>query len=183
MYDYKKFWVREGREVNPEMNEKHRDQEKILKSILDTITFDSVLEFGAGWGRMTKLIKEHNPRFYTAVDLSRERLDQIKGVNTVVGDILEDNHLMKADLVIASELLLHIPSDKIKQAIDNMKSLANKYVISIDYYDNGSEDAEWVALRDEKLAEWCFSHNYPKLYGDAEEFRINKWHSLFLWKK
>ena len=175
-YDYQKYWVEMGKKPNPEMNEYHKQQEVALGKTLHDICFDfnSVLEFGAGWGRITRLInKYYNLAYYTAVDISKERLYQINGVNTVVGDILNDNHLMKHDLVLAVELLLHIPPDKVKKAIDNMKSLANKYVISIDYYPND---------KTKKLMNHNFIHDYPELYGNAKQIKINNKHSLFLWK-
>ncbi len=175
MYDYSTYWMDEGKKPNPIMNKDHAKQEEVLLEQLKKLEFDSVLEFGAGWGRMTRLIKDNfNPRFYTAVDLSRERLKQIDGVNTVVGDVLKDNHFMKADLIIATEMCLHIPPDKIQKAIDNMKKLTNKYVLTIDYY---------PIKKDEVLSSHCFLHEYLDLYdGNTNNIRIDDFVSLFVWE-
>ena len=176
MYDYKSFWIKQGIMDNPIMNEAHAKQEEVLLRKLKKLEFDSVLEFGAGWGRMTKLIKDNfNPRFYTAVDLSKERLKQIDGVNTVVGDVLKDNHFMKADLVIACEMCLHIPPENIKTAIDNMKKLTNKYLITIDYY---------PVKHNIVLSKHCFLHEYPILYGSGVNgIRVDDHVALFVWEK
>ena len=54
-------------------------QEKSLLSYLKTLSFDTILEFGCDFGRITKLILDNfNVNNYTAFDLSSDQINNAK---------------------------------------------------------------------------------------------------------
>ena len=60
------------------------------------------------------------------------------------------------DLVIATEVLMHIRPKDIGGVISTMLDLSKKHVINVDYYD------------DEELMPHNFKHDYPKLYSGKQ---------------
>lgn len=126
---------------------------------LHGLEFDSVLEFGAGFGRITKLIvEEFKPSKYTAVDISQDQLYNMPDfdidVQKIICDIYHYDDDNRYDLVIAVEVLMHQLPKKVKHIINNMIRLSKKHVVSLDY----------EGPPDEPLAAWNFSHDYTALY-------------------
>ena len=175
-YDPIPYWKQEGKSYydNFQYNTDYAMQELVLSGYLKYIKFNSVLELGAGFGRITDIINEKfNPNTYVAVDVSPEQLSHISNATIVLSDIESFKTKEKFDLVIAVEVLMHQLPDKVQAIIDKMKSLSNKHVISIDYY-----SYEKVV----ELAPHCFNHDYPFLYGNVEMIPIGK-QALFHWSK
>ena len=123
--------------------------------------FESVLELGCGFGRITKVITD---TFiigeYVAVDVSPEQLSHVKvdeevNLKLIESDIRSFTSRRKFDLVIAVEVLMHQLPSEVESIIAKMKSLSKKHVMSLDYY--CEENVE--------LAPHNFNHDYPSLYG------------------
>ena len=157
MYDPIQYWKQAGKTYYQDFkyNDDYKKQEDALIAYLCNIEFDSVLELGCGFGRITKLIyKTFRPSRYVAVDVSRDQLNYITipEIETIESDILPLQLDRKFDLVIAVEVLMHQPPDKIQSIIDKMKSLSKKHVINVDYYGDG------------QLEPHNFKHDYTRLY-------------------
>ncbi|MCI4433336.1 MAG: class I SAM-dependent methyltransferase, partial [Nitrosopumilus sp.] len=72
------YWKEHGKTyfTNFKYNEDFKKQETKLLDELNKIKFQTVLEYGCGFGRITKLINENfKPINYTAFDISVEQLN------------------------------------------------------------------------------------------------------------
>ncbi|HEY7111066.1 MAG TPA: class I SAM-dependent methyltransferase [Nitrososphaeraceae archaeon] len=142
-----------------------------LKSI--TPTFESVLEVGCGFGRITRLVLSNYPntKRYKAVDLSPDQVSNAEeyvksGIDRstlahidltfAISDIKSLQMNLKYDLVLASEVLLHILPSEIKEIMIKLVELSNCHIINIDYY---SEKLN-------QLAPHNFLHQYEKIYSE-----------------
>ena len=165
-------------------NKKFKLQEQMLTDYLKTNVYSSsfpfltVLEIGCGFGRITKLLLTNFPHIkeYVAVDLSPHQIENAKEYVAPVVDsrkkrnnnndplelhfIVSDIQSLpqfnkKYDLVIASEVLLHILPSEIEDVIRKLVSLSNKHIVNIDWYE------EQIP---KKAAPHNFIHNYEKIY-------------------
>lgn len=189
-YDYVEYWKHDGKLSRQDslafrLNKDHEAQEAPLIEAFKEVNPDHVLEIGAGWGRIVKLLKgqvicEH----YTAMDISYERLKQIldKSVGRIVDDFMtydpidmgEDTDTPHYDLILAVEVLMHIPPNIIDKFVKKMKQYADTIII-LDY------DPEQP--RDIKLADHNFLHNYDKLFPSAAITQVNYLQKMRVWKK
>src|SRR5690606_27887870 len=83
----------------------HRRQEVHIERLLAALEFDTVLEFGAGDGRITKLLSGHPT---TVVDIAPDRVESLRqrfGVEGVASRIQDYATDRRWDLVIAVEVL------------------------------------------------------------------------------
>lgn len=143
-----------------------RDYIKGLKNI------NSVLELGAGTGRMTKIMLEELPDItdYTCIDVNiqKELLDidfpNIKS-NLTEFDITSKNFGLyiegkKYDLILASEVFMHIKPQDIENVIKKLSKIG-KQIINIDWSFNPLE------------SDWCFIHPYHILYKTNGASEVN----------
>lgn len=152
---------------------------KVLKGIKDMRELnnndkpiESVLELGAGTGRMTKIMLEVFPdiKKYYIVDIKTDhtklldffRRDQKVGIGEfdITGE--EFNLMLRGrlfDFVLASEVLMHIKPEDIGSVIEKCCKLLGTEgtVLNIDYTPNQEQP---------ELKDWCFIHDYHKLYTD-----------------
>lgn len=128
----------------------------------------SVLEVGAGTGRMTKIVLEEFPSidYYIAIDIrdkSQFFIDNENKIRYIQQDIVDlfkkrdyknDNSF---DLVLCSEVLMHIKPSDIEAVIKKVtRLLAPKgLIINIDWF-----------FEPNALSEWCFIHDYHKMYEE-----------------
>ena len=139
----------------------------ILIEYLKKYSFSSILEVGCGFGRITKLLLSNFPEItdYYAFDLSSHQIENAKinitgmpkseSVQFAVSDIQSFQAPKKYDLVIASEVLLHILPSEIEQVIGKLMSLSNKYICNIDWYEEKIP---------RNAAPHNFIHQYEKIY-------------------
>lgn len=144
------------------------DQEKLLQEevLLDYLrsmpSFNTVLEIGCGFGRISKLIISNFPNVekYVATDMSQDQLRNAKTfvksdkVRFIESDIQSLQLDKKCDLVIAVSVLLHIMPSEIDQVIAKLVSFSKRHVINVDYYEG---KVRQIALHN-------FMHPYEKLY-------------------
>ncbi len=141
------------------LKELHEDQKPI----------ETVLEVGCGNGRMLKtIIEELHPSIYDTVDIKID--DSIKPLfnNWYEMDITNNDfdeviRGKQYDLILASEVFMHIKPEDISPIISKLTKLLapNAIIINID----------WVYQPQEST--WCYIHDYDKLY------RINGLHPMF----
>ena len=108
---------------------------------------------------------------YLAVDLSPHQIENAKKyvgftdnkITFSVSDIQSLNTNKKYDLVILSEVLLHVLPSDIDSVIKKVISLSNKHIINIDWYeDNLPPDYK-------KRATYNFIHQYEAIYKKYTE--------------
>ena len=165
-YVPEKYWKKRGKNFENEKiyeNSFYRDQEKKLLSFLDTLQFKSVLEVGCGFGRLTKLLlSRYDIDDYFAIDISPDLLQKsqetFKNYNKIefqVSDITNFKTNKKYDLVIGTEVLMHVTPNEILENLKKLVSVSNRYVVNIDLY-NKTE----ITLPKPH----CFIHQYDSLY-------------------
>lgn len=168
-YDFKNYWTKEGKEyfanyskLDESIIKRYDTQARLIIKFLSDLEFSSVCEAGCGFGRITKRIIDRfnipKERFL-AFDLSP---DQINKARELVGDRVEfkistisdlyTNH--EYDLVLASEVLMHIPHEHIESNISKLVNLSSKYVVNVDWRETDSGKSSFCN----------FAHDYKKLY-------------------
>ena len=181
-YNPSEYWHERGKvyQKNFVYDKYMRLQEKLLIKHLTNYVFTSdesiksVLELGCGFGRITKLLLTEFPviKEYLAVDLSPHQLENAKKyvdsnkdkITFFRSDIQTlDTNNKKYDLVIISEVLLHIIPAEIDSIIKKIISLSNKHIVNIDWYEDN------LPLDYKKKATYNFIHQYEALYKKYTE--------------
>jgi len=133
-------------------------------TLLKAYEFDSVLEFGCGYGLLTKKIyDEFRPKRFVAFDLSEHQINNAQKncktneIEFIISTIKQFNPNEKFDLVIGREVLLHVPPDSIRETMLKLCSFSKKFIFNIDpLYDGEPIMAKKT---------WVFKHNYEDLYN------------------
>ena len=153
-------------------------QERAIRKELKALCgVESVLEIGCGFGRITKLLLElPDVKRVVATDISK---DQIEAAKRTIKDprvefrctsVLDLDYSKEFDLVIASEVLMHIPHPSVWKAIRRMKAASKRYIMNIDWYAPGEPS---------EAGGYCWQHDYSLVY--PEETRIKKLHRQAIW--
>lgn len=158
------YWQHRGKTYYNEFqyegsHERQDTQELAILQYLGTLDFYSVLDVGCGFGRITKLIMDwFKPYECCGIDLSDAQITKakelVKGVQFDVCTIQDFEPNRKYNLVIACEVLLHVPPSDIQATIDKLKRLSTKHVVNIDPIQGAT-------------APHNFNHDYASLYGGA----------------
>ena len=165
------YWQKRG--VQYQNNFVHNDffktQEDVILNHLKTMKFSSVLEFGCGFGRITKLILDNFPiQTYNAFDLSVDQINNAKklcinlDVKFKVSTIQEYVDQNKYDIVIGSETLMHILPSDIQTVVEKLSKFTNSDMINIDFY----QDKKTV-----ELAKHNFLHQYDTIYKNISNIK------------
>lgn len=173
LYNPNQYWIEHGKKYKEqfEYNKNYRLQETMLIDYLKNISpFASVIEIGCGFGRITKQLLSNFPDIeeYIAVDISphqvKNAIEYVKEAfkrNIMIQFIVSDVRFLeihkKYDLVLASELLMHIPPSEINDIIRKLVGLSNKHVVNIDWYERQSP---------KNAASHNFIHRYQKIYDE-----------------
>jgi len=180
------YWSKHGRTYKDEFryNKNFELQEKILIDYLkNNVSFSSVFEIGCGFGRITKLLLSNFPNIteYLAIDLSPHQIENAKEligqsigirenestITFMVSDIQSFQIQKKYDLVIASEVLMHILPSEINGVICKLINLSNEHIVNIDWYEEQTP---------KKAEPHNFIHQYEKIYrnvpGVANVYRV-----------
>ncbi|MCA2003446.1 MAG: class I SAM-dependent methyltransferase [Candidatus Nitrosotenuis sp.] len=166
-YDPKSYWEKRGKvfaKENPYSLHEYRKQEEEFVNYLNSIQFSSVLEFGCGYGRMSKIMLENfNLSRYVGIDISPDlvlaakkntgRFPSCRFENTTVQDFKSDE---KFDLVFGIEVLQHIRPSELDTAVDRLVHLSNRHIINLDVYSKNAGS----------MAKHNFVHDYEKAYSD-----------------
>lgn len=139
-YDPIEHWRREGVTYERDFpgGEVFEKQERVLVAALNDLSFQSVLDAGCGFGRITGLIDEHfGPIPITGIDISPEQIAgakrRVPRARYYLSSILDFDPDEAWDLVIASEVLMHQPPDQVGACIDRLRYLATRYLVTVDW--------------------------------------------------
>ena len=177
-YNPSEYWHERGKKYkeNFRYDKNKRLQEEFLIAHLNNISgsFKSVLELGCGFGRITKLLLTtySNINEYLAVDISPDQIENAKTLlssttlpnelklDFLVSDIQSLKLDKEYDLVILSEVLLHILPSDIDSIIKKLITLSKKYIINIDWYEDHPPRIQ---------ARHNFIHQYETIYKKYTE--------------
>jgi len=165
-YDPEKYWKTRGKIYYDKFqySKFFEKQEIALLNYLRKMNFASILEFGCGFGRITKLILENfDVKEYHAIDIS---IDQIRNAKNEIGNFstnvnfevcniektnFKNNHY---DLVLGVEVLMHVQPKNIEKVITKLINASKNHFINIDFYNKSIT----------KLAPHNFLHDYPEIF-------------------
>ncbi len=172
-YNPSEYWRERGKvyKKNFRYDKDKRLQEEFLLTHLNGISgsFNSVLELGCGFGRITKLLLTNydNITEYLAVDISPDQIENAKTLissaklsnkvklDFLVSDIQSLKLDKQYDLVILSEVLLHILPTEIDSIVNKLISVTKRHIINIDWYEDQSPKTQ---------APHNFIHQYESIY-------------------
>jgi len=90
----------------------------------------------------------------------------IPDIKFIVSNIQSLQVNKKYDLVIASEVLLHVLPSEIKEVVNKLVNMSNKHVVNIDWYEEQTP---------KNVAPHNFIHNYEEIYkGIPSITRVNR---------
>lgn len=150
----------------------YREQETRLMDLLRGLSFTSVFELGCGFGRMTKLIcDEFHPARYSAIDVSSDQLEHARaaapGVTYHELPIQRFAPLDERwDVVIATEVLMHIAPEDIAGVIGKLACMSVGHVVNIDRANVGALGPSEARGRD------MFLHPYETLYAGFGRLKV-----------
>ena len=177
-YNPSEYWRERGKvyKKNFRYDKDKRLQEEFLLTHLNDISgsFKSVLELGCGFGRITKLLLTNydNITEYLAVDISPDQIENAKNLissaklsnkvklDFLVSDIQSLKLDKQYDLVILSEVLLHILPTEIDSIVNKLISMTKRHIINIDWYEDQPPKTQ---------APHNFIHQYEAIYKKYTE--------------
>ena len=177
-YNPSEYWHERGKiyKKNFRYDKNKRLQEEFLIAHLNNISgsFKTVLELGCGFGRITQLLLSNynNISEYLAVDISPDQIENAKSLlsssklpnqvklDFLVSDIQSLRLDKEYDLVLLSEVLLHILPEDIDSIIKKLITLSKKHIINIDWYEDNPPKSQ---------ASHNFIHQYETLYKKYTE--------------
>lgn len=188
--ELKRYWKARGpgyrREFIPgtERMERAAFGEKVLLDVLRGLEFRTYTEVGCGFGRILKRVVDTFAPNPVGIDLSLEQLREARAyVPTAAGRLaagvaerlpLRDG---SADLVLASEVLMHLDPEQVATAIHEMARATRRYIVSVDWYEDFMVGEQ---------VQHNFVHDYAALYAregfSVRQIRVGGFtlHSMFL---
>lgn len=163
-------WLAGPGAVSPE----HIKIEGILSDLLPSLEpIRSVLDVGCGRGRLASMLADVLPKAaYTGLDIGEAQVQATAAVRPdgaiYLSPIQDWGAGRYFDLVLCSEVLMHIPPNEIEAVAKKLLKMATKYVCLI----------EWTEpLGGIPAAEWNWIHDYPALFGE-ERIEYHTLHHL-----
>lgn len=164
-YDPPVYWTEQGPHIERLRGQtpEHRAVEAYLEELIPTLyDIRSVLDVGCGGGRIASLLLDLLPAAaYTGVDIGEKQVELTRLVRpdgTIYHAALQDFQPgRKFDLIIASEVLMHIPPREIWLACMRLKQmlLPGGYLINVDWSQR--------LRKNTPIASWNWIHNYVEL--------------------
>jgi SAM-dependent methyltransferase len=188
VYDPVPYWTANGPHLSPPGSDSPeqaavRGELQLLIEELQEINgpISSVLDVGCGQGRLAAFLLDVLPAAkYSGMDLAQPQLSGTLAVRPEGEFILHDirepfrkasapPYIRQWDLVLASEVLLHVPPADIEQACRNLLDVTGKYLITVD----------WSQPLEGEIAPWNWLHDYDKLLEPDVEIQVFN-QSIFL---
>ena len=147
-----------------------------IKTALKKTKPESLLEVGCGPGRLLKLYSEI-PEVW-AVDISENMIRRAENVvskynlNNIKLSQMDASSLEFGDstfeLVLTSNVLLHIPYDIIERVVYEIIRVSKKYILCIEWSEDHVD--KYTLTHAEKGG--CFHHDYIKLFSAHRNVKI-----------
>ncbi len=179
---YKDLWNNPKTEAGQFFNkvdfnhQDYKEQEKVFRNFLkglkrlkevyeDQKPIETVLEVGAGKGRMSTIILEEFPdiKQFDVIDLEFEESFTLfdSKVDAYELDITSEDFDIpfrgkQYDLILASEVFMHIKPEDIESVLTRLTNLLapQGLIVNIDWY------------HQKEPSEWCYIHDYEKMYRE-----------------
>lgn len=163
------YWRRRGASYAGEIESRKlapvyaAQTEEILDRLGD-LSFSSVLEVGCGFGRIGSAVIERYGKPWVGLDLSRAQLVEARRR----GDRLRP-HLVEGsatslplrnesfDLVLAVEMLMHIPPEHVRRALGELLRVSRRHVVHVDWFEDYLAGFQ---------TGWCWVHDYSRLWTE-----------------
>ena len=161
-FDPTKYWSKQGHIV---LDSDLREQREIIMKHVSKLEFNSVFEVGVGEARLTEpILRSKKIERYDGCDINPTRLnvtkDKLKDFDQFNCELKEfelvDKKDKNYDLVMAIEVLMHIPPSDIKNTIEKMIKYSKKYVINAD---------ATIYNKLPYISNHCFVHDFEKIYS------------------
>lgn len=142
-FDPRQYWRDHGREIARSASGHDQGHaEALLRRTLKRLDRPaSILEIGPGQGRITRILREFFPKAaYVGVEIGLLQAAAVKAIwpegHVIVSavqdwDMLEGAELF--DLVVTSEVLMHIPPDELPDVIAKLISAARRYLLLLEW--------------------------------------------------
>ena len=167
------YWKERGKVYKKEFvgNKDLELEEKILVDYLKGINFESVLEIGCGFGRITnKILSNFQVKKYVAIDLSEDQIKNAKKLCVDFKNIQFRKSTIQAfkinekfDLVLGVKVLLHVPSEEIESVIKKLIDLTSNHIVNVDFNSR---------YKPKILLPHVFVHKYKEIYSNDR--RVNE---------
>ena len=155
------YWTRSDVLAGFRPNPAHAEQERALRAVLDSLAFANVLEIGCGIGRITSVLEAYGKPI-TVIDIGSPQLDATlrrvpaaEGIRSSLQALATDR---RWELVIASEVLMHVPPADIGAACAKLRRLASRWIVTVD----------WTEPIDAAIHPHNWLHDYGSLFGSIE---------------
>lgn len=193
VYEYEACWLPEGKIMKEkwEPNEYTMMQEGHLRYVINRLMgaekkIHTVLELGAGFGRLTKILCDnYDIKQYTVADISPDQITNlgklhlspppkahVVDLTKVQADFFTSHQV---DLVLCGEFLMHIMPEHIEHIFQIIKNANPKYIINMDYYP--------IDAVKRNLSVHNFIHDYSSLYKGIDRqvafHRIYEYQGIF----
>ena len=142
----------------------HVRAEELLREIIPTLgPIESVVDLGCGRGRLAALLLDVLPAAsYTGVDIGEAQVAATSKVRPegdfYVSRLQDFDPDRQWDLVLCSEVLMHVPPADIQAVCDKLKKLAKRWVLTVD----------WTVPVPPPIAPWNWLYDYRDLFGSVE---------------
>ncbi len=161
------YWRRRGSSYaaqvsSPKVRGFYEAQASEVVERLDRLHVESIAEVGCGFGRIGERISGRAGVRWVGADLSHDQLVEARGRSAPIRPrLLEASATAlpfrdsSADLVLAVEVLMHIPPEQIKSALSELWRVSRRYIHHIDWFEDyliGYGTA------------WSWVHDYPTLW-------------------
>lgn len=142
----------------------HVQQEAVIRELLAPLKgIRTVIDVGCGGGRLAAVVRDILPAAsYTGLDLGEAQLASTRKIRPdgefILGRLQDFRTRRKWDLVLCSEVMLHIPPVDIAAAAANLRALSRKWLLTVD----------WTQPVSGPIAEWNWLHDYDALYSGVK---------------
>lgn len=161
-FDVDAYWRASGPYIaKASESAEHKLVDGVLAALLPSLkAIKDVLDVGCGRGRIATILRDALPAAaYSGLDIGEAQIRYTRSVRPE-GEFylsrLQDFEPERSwDLITASEVLMHIPPDDIWAVCDNLKRLARRYIVTID----------WTEPLAEPIAPWNWLYDYRTLFG------------------
>jgi len=153
-YDEKRYWEKRADSWDKQAQTDKVKKDK-LRGIIQSLSFDSVLDVGCGNGRFTPLFDDKE---YSGFDISERLIEICKEYfpkkDFFVSSVEEvDKHVNgKIDLLFCYTTLEHVPPQNIQKAVDALKKVGKQLLLI--------EPKDFTPF-----GNYCFNHQYSKYFN------------------